>query len=311
MLVSFSNIFQYDRSNNVWSPVQISHKIHKLCWSWHRVHLRDGGHGEYRDRIQHTHSEARNQWALTQPLSRSGQTGVTMGPTALQNSVSPRANVRVNVPWSRCRLIRLLRDIWCEGMSSVWGTRKSDQAPSWLVTPSLGSDETAKWHQTGTLSQYNGGRRVFVWLPLICWSKGALKVIFSLRTITGKRLFDPSPNPPSLFVREGINEQIWTKLARTEKILILHLHAAQLVAPVQKTQGGRKVLQSLENSNNTDADGCSFFQFSISCVVASEPFYKLLLGKKRIFLRAESHQGPPVSDQPSEWCPYNPKPKFC
>ena len=62
---------------------------------------------------------------------------------------------------------------------------------------------------------------------------------------------------PGLFVRAGINEQIWTKFARTEKILILHSSVAQLVTPVQKTQAGRKYLQQKKN----------FYQFSISRIV--------------------------------------------
>ena len=112
----------------------------------------------------------------------------------------------------------------------------------------------------------------------------------------------PCSDPLSLFVREGINEQIWTKYARTKKILILHLRVAQLVPPVQKSQGGRKVLQLRKTRQRWW--WVFFLQFSISCEVASGwyPFQKLLVGKKCIFLRLDSHSGPPVSDPPSTWC---------
>ena len=92
----------------------------------------------------------------------------------------------------------------------------------------------------------------------------------------------PCSDPLSLFVRAGINEQIWTKYARTKKILILHLRVAQLVALVQKTQGGRKVLQLRKTRQRWW--WFFFLQFSISCEVASGcSHFKNCLWAKKVF----------------------------
>ena len=122
---------------------------------------------------------------------------------------------------------------------------------------------------------------------------GALKVIFSPKQSQGRECL--TLRPSSLFVREGINEQIWTKFARTEKILIFHLRVAQLVARVQKTHGGRKVLQVRKTRQR-----CGFFPIFNFMFSGCGTILKTACGQKGIFLRVDSHPGPPRSDSPSE-----------
>ena len=92
----------------------------------------------------------------------------------------------------------------------------------------------------------------------------------------------PCSDPLSLFVREGINEQIWTKYARTKKILILHLRVAQLVPLVQKSWKVMAEEKSCSREKITNADDGSFFsnfQFHVKWLWVGTHFKNCLWAK--------------------------------